>query len=277
MKIKHNKKRNTAFVYEALVREITVAVIKKDAETKEKAIAIIKKHFKPNSALKKNLECYRSLYENNNFDERTSEKIIREAKLSSRLLDTHGLFVSHSDLIDDVNKELSPQVFNNFVPNYKTLASIYQIFSQETTPKNIVILENQLIKDMVAANISQTEMEPIDNLALTSFVKKFNEKYNSTLSEDQKNLLGLYISSFADNSLALKSFLNEEINRLKISVNHGLTLSEVSEDKEMSEKAVKVINMLEGFVTAQISDELLITVLKTQELAKELTKDVSND
>ena len=130
---------------------------------------------------------------------------------------------------------------------------------------------------MVAANISQTEMEPIDNLALTSFVKKFNEKYNSTLSEDQKNLLGLYISSFADNSLALKSFLNEEINRLKISVNHGLTLSEVSEDKEMSEKAVKVINMLEGFVTAQISDELLITVLKTQELAKELTKDVSND
>ena len=45
MKIKHNKKRNTAFVYEALVREITVAVIKNDSETKEKAVAIIKKHF----------------------------------------------------------------------------------------------------------------------------------------------------------------------------------------------------------------------------------------
>lgn len=277
MKIRHNKKRNTAFVYEALVREITVAVIKNDIETKEKAVAIIKKHFKPSSILKKNLECYRSLYENNAFDEKTSEKVVREAKLSSRLLDVHGLFVSHSDLIDDVNKDLSPQVFNNFVPNYKTLASIYQIFSRETSPKNAVILENQLIEDMVTGNVSQTEMEPIDNLALASFIGKFNEKYDSTLSEEQKGLLSLYISSFSDNSLTLKTFLNEEIARLKVAVEQGLVLTEVSEDKDMADKTTKVIKILESFGSAQISDELLIAVLKTQELVKELTENVDNN
>ena len=277
MKIKHNKKRNTAFVYEALVREITVAVIKNDSETKEKAVAIIKKHFKPNSALKRHLECYRSLYESHNMDAKTSEKIIREAKLSSRLLDTQGLFVGHSDLIDDVNKELSPSVFNNFVPNYKTLASIYQIFSPETTPKGAVILENQLISTMTATAKGGEELEPIDNLALTSFVTKFNEKYESTLSEQQKSLLNLYISSFADNSLTLKSFLNEEIGRLKASVGQSLEMAELKEDEDVREKAKRVIEMLEGFGTSQIDDKLLITVLKTQELVKELVINVDNN
>ena len=32
MKVKHNKKRNTAFVYEALIREGTNAILKKDLD-----------------------------------------------------------------------------------------------------------------------------------------------------------------------------------------------------------------------------------------------------
>ncbi|HCT52667.1 MAG TPA: hypothetical protein DF712_09425, partial [Balneola sp.] len=144
MKVKHNKKRNTAFVFEALVREATVAIIKENHETKDKALAIIKKHFTPGSALYKDLQNYRSLYEKQNLDKETAEKILKEAKLAGRLLDPHGLFVSQTDLIDDVNKELSPQVFGNFVPNYKSLASIAQMFSQKMSPKNSVILENQI-------------------------------------------------------------------------------------------------------------------------------------
>ncbi len=42
-------------------------------------------------------------------------------------------------------KNLAPSVFNNFVPNYKTLATIAQIFSNKTSPKNKIILENQII------------------------------------------------------------------------------------------------------------------------------------
>ena len=38
MKNKHNKKRNTAFVFEALAREATVAIIKGDTERKAKVI-----------------------------------------------------------------------------------------------------------------------------------------------------------------------------------------------------------------------------------------------
>ena len=38
MKIKHNKKRNTAFVFESLMREATVAIIKGDTERKETVV-----------------------------------------------------------------------------------------------------------------------------------------------------------------------------------------------------------------------------------------------
>ena len=40
MKIKHNKKRNTAFVYEALIREATVAIVKQDNERKNKVFGV---------------------------------------------------------------------------------------------------------------------------------------------------------------------------------------------------------------------------------------------
>lgn len=271
MKIRHNKKRNTAFVYEALVREATIAVIKNDTETKEKVVKIMKKHFSSNSILKRHLECYRSLYETKGVNKETCEKIIKEAKIGSRLLDATGLFVSQTDLIDDVNKELSPKIFNNFVPNYKTLASIYQIFSTDTSPKNSVILETQLLNDMVEPMDNKEIMQPIDSLVVSSFVQKFNNKYEKTLSEEQKRLLTLYISSFTDNSLSLKSYLNEEILRLKSAIIESYDIKEFSEDPEMKIQAQNVVQMLEGYSTKSIDENILVTILKTQELARELT------
>ena len=45
MKTRHNKKRNTAFIYESLIVEATVSVLKKDTERQDKAVNIIKKYF----------------------------------------------------------------------------------------------------------------------------------------------------------------------------------------------------------------------------------------
>ena len=106
MKIKHNKKRNTAFVYEALVREATVAILKEDVERKEKAVSIIKKHFHSQSILRQDLDCYRSLYENQSLDEKTSQKILNEVRMQKHMLDPTGLFKQQTELIHDINKEL---------------------------------------------------------------------------------------------------------------------------------------------------------------------------
>ena len=169
MKNKHNKKRNTAFVFEALAREATVAIIKADIERKQKVISIIRKHFGNDSLLRKDLECYRSLYENQNLDETTSNKILESAKTAKRLIDPQGLFKKQTELINDINKDLSPNTFNNFVPNYKSLATIAKMFNTNS-PKESVILETKIINGMTGT-IKEKTMEPIDSLTFFTFTK----------------------------------------------------------------------------------------------------------
>ena len=41
MRLKHNKKRNTAFVYEALVRELTESVVRNNKNKQNKKINLI--------------------------------------------------------------------------------------------------------------------------------------------------------------------------------------------------------------------------------------------
>jgi len=276
MKIKHNKKRNTAFVYESIIREGTAAILKNDANTKNKVVSLIKKHFQVGSMLRKDLECFRSLYENQSLDPTTSEKILKEAKLEKRLIDDEALFNSQSSLIRDINKDLSPTLFNNFVPNYRTLATIAQIFSTNTSPKNRVILENQVIHNMSQKG-EWDSGEKVDNLLYRSFVSKFNDKYESELLEEQKTLLSYYISSFTDNSLELKTFLNEEIGRLKGQLKNALDLEEVKNDKDMLRKTHTVIEHLEGFTRTGVDEQVLKTVLKTQQLVKEIFEDGSRN
>jgi hypothetical protein len=263
MKIKHNKKRNTAFVFESLLREATVAIIKGDTDKQHKVVQIIKKHFTADSELKKHLECYRSLYENQSLNAQISEKILTEAKMASRLIDPHGLFKKQTELINDINTTLSPSVFSNFVPNYKTLATIDQIFCDKLPPKTRVMLESTIVENMTKNAPENVANEEIDNTTVSCFVGKFNEKYSETLSEEQKQLLSHYITSFTDNAVSLKMFLNEEDEMF-------------AEDTEMKQKASQIIEKLEGFKKAQINDDILLTVLKTQELVKEMSNGSNN-
>tara|TARA_R100000664_G_scaffold32780_2_gene48280 strand:- start:55 stop:888 length:834 start_codon:yes stop_codon:yes gene_type:complete len=273
MKTRHNKKRNTAFIYESLIKEATAAIIKNDHDTKKKVVTILKKHFSEGSILKRHLDCYRSLYESRGLDADIAEKIIKEAKLSSRLLDTQGLFVSQSDLIKDVNQQFTNQFYNTFVPNYKTLASIAQILSDKLSPKSAVILERQIVDYMTEEIKTESETELIDDLALASFIDKFNSKYDDELLEEQKALLNFYISSFVDNSLALKSFLNEEISRLKAQLKESLSNEHIKDDLDMSQKTEEIITKLDDFYSENINERVLMTVLKTQKLVREITND----
>jgi hypothetical protein len=268
MKAKHNKKRNTAFVYEALIKEATYAILKNDEERSHKVVSVIKKHFTADSFLKKDLECYRSLYENQGIDKETSEKILRESALAKRMIDPDGLFGEQSAMIGDVNKTISPSVFNNFVPNYKTLATISKMFNTNS-PKEKVILESRIVENM-SNTIEESQVSyDIDDVVYATFVQKFNEKYSDVLLSEQKELLTRYISSFADNSLELKLYLNEEIGRLKLKLEESETTHE-ERDSAIIDKTKQVIGLLEGYSDETDAQKVIMTVLKTQQLVKEL-------
>tara|TARA_R100000315_G_C5233102_1_gene144168 strand:- start:2046 stop:2876 length:831 start_codon:yes stop_codon:yes gene_type:complete len=269
MRIRHNKKRNTAFVYEALIVEATVAIIKKDESKQLKTLNILKNHFKPGGVLRKDLECYRSLYEEQNLKPDISKRIINESRFQKKQLNSDALFEKQSALIKDINKNIGSSVFNNFVPNYKTLATIAQLFSDTISPKNQIILENQVMNIMSASKKDDNGVF-VDNNLYNVFADKFNSKYDSSLLPEQKELLTHYISSFTDNAVSLKVFLNEEIARLKNLLIEADSIDEISNDQEMKNKTNTIIEKLNGFSKQQINEGLLLTVLKTQSLVKEI-------
>ena len=79
-----------------------------------------------------------------------------------------------------------------------------------------------------------------------------------------------YIASFSDNATELKMFLNEEIARLKGDLHSATANSDVAEDMEMVDKTHQIIERLESFSSSGISENMLLTVLKTQKLVKEI-------
>ena len=275
-RVKHNKKRNTAFLYEILNRELAKCMLAKDDYWQKPVLGMIQEHFKKGTQLYKELELYRAIYETAGLDEKTAEKLLEKVIAEhGRLIDPSGLFGEQSKLIGRINKELSPQVFANFVPNYKSLATISQIFSDETPIKRRVILEEGVVNGLREGKkeLSQ-QMEDVDNLVYKTFVEKFNSVYGGeNLLEEQRKLLMNYVFSFSDNGISLKSFLNEELKRLRDGVKGSMTLNEMQEDQHMQDSAKKVLEILDEFKRKPINEKMLNKVFQIQELVHEFTSE----
>ena len=104
MRLKHNKKRNTAFVYEALIRELTKSVVKNNKYKQNKIVSIMKEHFAHGTELSKELDVYKSIYETTDLEKNIAEKIISEAKHRYSTLNKGTIFREQSALISKINK-----------------------------------------------------------------------------------------------------------------------------------------------------------------------------
>ena len=184
--------------------------------------------------------------------------------MAHRALDENNIFSAQSSIISAINKKISADVWGNFVPNFKSLASVNAIFNSKASVKKRVLFE-QMIVDRMSQPISERvnhTLQPLDNLTYNSFINKFNDKYTNLLSE-QKDLLNRYITSFADDGFELRLYLNEELFRLKDFLK---TSSTTVLEPALSKKINEVTEYLEGFRKREFTDIDLNKVLKTQEL-----------
>ncbi len=273
MRLKHNKKRNTAFVYEALIRELTKTIVKNNTARKKKVLGILTEFFNPSSILRKELDLYKTLYETTDLKRSSAEKLMIEAKMAYDRISKQEVFSTQTGLIKKINKILSPDVLNNFIPNYRNIATIYSIFNAPGPSKSKVLLEDRIVDSMSTETEKPKDTKvPIDNLVYKTFVQKFNEKYSDKLEENQKRLLSCYISSFADNGLELKYYLNEEIGRIKKELTNSLELEEVATDPTIKENMNKVLDMIESFKETPIDVNMVEDVLRIQRLTKEVSE-----
>ena len=266
---KHNKKRNTAIIYELLVREVVKQSIAENKEKRNVAISILKEFFRKGTELRKELNLYKTLLETSQLPEKLAEKLLTETLRQHSAIDQKKLFKEQSAAISKINKMISKDVFSNFVPNYKDLATIAQMFSSNLAPKSKVLLENRILHTLTSNGRKTKNSARVPNLVMKSFVGRFNETYKDML-EEQREILSKYINSFIDNGTEFKFYLNEEIGRLKELVENSYTIDEIKGDETLKSKLREVQSLLNKFNGSPIDKEKLTQLLKIQTLAREL-------
>mgnify|MGYP003125476938 CR=1 FL=1 len=268
-KFRHNKKRNTAFLFETLVKELTKSVVEKNEERKQIVVDLIKEHFSSGTSLHKELMLYRALTETRGIKESVARSMVVQACEDHKTICKDTLFLEQTALIKKINKNLGIDCYSNFVANYKSLASISQMFTAPADIKDRVILQEAIVKNLSTTKVEETKMAHIDDITYSVFVKKFNEKYGESLLNEQREVLTRYIHSFSDNQLSLKMYLNEEVGRLKAKVEEMKADDDVATDSDMTESLTTVSDFLNSLKDEPIDENSLRRILKVQALVQE--------
>ena len=267
--MKHNKKRNTAFLYECLVKEMTKAIVRKDLVLKEQIIRILKLYFSKGTVLAEDLQMYKELMETKRLKESLGIRFLEEVKKDWEALDRKTIFNKQTQLIREFNQWI-PKAFGSFVPNYKNIATIGQYFNSDgLKPKTRLLIEERL-KSLVVSHseaIKEDKMKPLDTLTYNTFVNKFNDSYKHSLLKEQRELLTNYITSFSDNGLGLKSFMNEEFGRLK-------EQCQILAETKWSSKIKLVEEKLISFSKKPLTEDMIKDIFYIQDLLAEINKNV---
>ena len=190
-------------------------------------------------------------------------------------LDSEEIYNAQSHVIKRINKEVGSDVYNNFVPNYKSIATVSQLFGVDSTAVGIkrgVLLEQNVLQTLTSKKVDEKpkDLKPIDNIVFKTFSGKFNDVYSDNLLSEQKELLNRYILSF-DSDTDIKIYLNEELGRLHNALNDALKTDEIKSDDNMSESTTSVIEMIEDFKNHPVDKTLVEKVLKIQNLVHEIS------
>ena len=280
-KIKHSKIKNTGILFELLTRQITADVL---AGKSTKSVGILKKFFNENTELGKELELYKLLSEKNYNSEVKANDLLNVVIKQRQKLSNADLRREKYNLISSIKENYNvTDFFNGRIPNYRLLASIYNIFQSETTDEKFkadhlvnskfTVLEHithkkiddEKIKQKVIAEYSKQDKD-LRLLAYEILVDKFNKKYKS-LDESQKRLLKNYINNIS-NTNSLREYVDKEVTRIKTILTKELPKVD---DKITNIKLSEAINQIENLTKGKIVNEKqVLSLMRYYELIKEL-------
>jgi hypothetical protein len=213
--------------------------------------------------------------ETKDLNEKYARRLMLEVRKDWETLDRKKVFNLQTKLIKQINEALTPEAFKSFVDDYRNIATV-GLFLQSTglKAKQRIVTEDRMFQ-MVSGKTTETkDLKHIDNLAYNTFVNKFNETYKHTLRDEQRSLLTNYITSFSDNGLGLKVFMNEELGRLKEEMQ--LIIESPNATEVYKERGNKVLLKLEQFSQTPITEEMVKDIFYIQDLIGEINKNANN-
>jgi hypothetical protein len=282
-KIKHSKFKNTGFIFELLVRQITSEIMSANKSVAEK---ILKEHFNSKKELSKELKLYQYLINEKYNSESKAEQFINTILEARKRLDETKLTREKYNLVKEIKETYNLDEFiKSPISNYKTLASIYKIFETVTSdeqfdPTDVVssrftIAENIInssiqnkdakIKDMVLEEYRKQD-EDLRAVSYKLLIESFNNKYKN-LTNEQKSLLREYINNI-NNTGKLNEYVSNEVTNL---VNNLKEVGSKISDKVTKIKLAETISNIKKIKSVKkIKEQHLSAMMMTYELLSEL-------
>lgn len=256
----HNKKRNTALLYEFLIRTISSALVDDDKRKSAVALKILRRYFKPGTTLYKEFRIFNALVKTTVSTDSVASTILREARTAIENLDYTALDREKSLLIRNINHAINDENFyDQPIAEYRLYATIQTLFNEWRKPvgtTDIVSLanyENQLREWLITEKKYEDhtlidETPGTTRLLMKVMMKKLNEKYSAALNDDQKEIIKAYAFSTAnDDQTTIKKKLKE--------IREGLLNAIDSYTLQKQDNAF-VVNKLQNAKTKILSESL---------------------
>lgn len=259
---KHNKKRNIGIVYEQLLTFITANIIADNRNRAKKATKIIERRFKKNTELYKEFRLLNALVNSTVSGTHIAAGIIAEAKNAVKKIDSKKLEKEKSLLIKDINYQLeSNNFYHQQVKNYKLYATVQVLLNEwrdidNANLRKVIEYENKIVEHLINKEKSIIEeiKEPrADRLVIKIMSEKINQKYNASLTSEQKDIVRNYALNNND-PLVMKVFLEDLKSK---------TLKLVEQYRKQTKNSVilskidSVYEKINELKTENISDELI--------------------
>ena len=282
-KIKHSKFKNTGFIFELLVRQVTSEIL---SSNKSIAELILKEHFNSKKELSKELKLYQYLVNEKYNSESKAEQFINTILEARKRIDEKKLIKEKYNLIKSIKETYNIDEFiKSPISNYKALASIYKLFETISTdeqyePTDIVNSRFTIVENIINTSIQNKDSKVKDaileqykkqdeDLRAVSYkllVESFNTKYKN-LSEGQKSLLREYINNI-NNTGKLNQYVDTEITNL---VNELKQIGSNITDKVTKIKLAETISNIKKIKSVKkIKEQHLSAMMMTYELLAEL-------
>jgi hypothetical protein len=282
-KIKHSKFKNTGFIFELLVRQVTSEILTSNKSVAEK---ILKEFFNSKKELSKELKLYQYLINEKYNSEAKAEKFIDTICEARKRLDEKKLTKEKYSLIKTIKEIYTIDDFiKSPVSNYKMLASIYKIFEVVTTdeqyePTDIVNSRFTITENIINSSIQNKDAkykdavldeyrkqdEDLRAISYKMLVESFNKKYKN-LSAEQKTLLREYINNI-NNTGKLNQYVSKEVASIIDSLKE---VSNKISDKVTKIKLAETLNNIKKIKSVKkIKEEHLSALMMSYELINEL-------
>jgi hypothetical protein len=283
MKVKHSKFKNTAILFELLVKQITHEVLSNS--TKNVSEKIIKEFFSSNKELAKELRLYNQIVKEK-YSSIDDAKLFLEEVAKERIkLDENKLNREKYNLIKTIKESYDLDKFlSSNLQNYKLLASVYKIFETKTLGRKVEIrdfidsnntilehITNKRIATKPADTLYESFKQQSEDLRLLTYkllIENFNKKY-SNLDDSQKGLLREFINNVTNTSTFPK-FIEEETKKVLSNL--------VKESKAVNDKVtkIKISEMIKLYKSEKFLKENQEKQVSVLMLTYELLKEVKN-